>query len=134
MPYQEYPDGLYLASQRSAQKAGRSIRDHRHWKPARDCRRRRINPVVVHQLPPTIKADWLQNTGTWRILGKITDEPYAIARFRAAMANPRYDLFGHNCEHFARFVASGVRESRQLQAAGLSVALAALVISVATHE
>ena len=84
--------------------------------------------VVVHQTPPGIKADWLQHTGEWRVLGRITDEPFAVARYRAALANPKYDLFGHNCEHFARFVATGVRESKQLQAAAVVAGLATLVM------
>ena len=128
MPYQGLTDGLYLVMQRSPGKAvdhyGILDIGNRLAVGGADG----INPVVVHQTPPGIKADWLQHTGEWRVLGRITDEPFAIARYRAALANPKYDLFGHNCEHFARFVATGVRESKQLQAAAVVAGLAALVM------
>lgn len=128
MPYQGYLDGLYLVTQRSPGKAV----DHygildigdRLGVGGADG----INPVIVHQSPPGIKAEWLQHTGEWRVLGPITDEPYAIERYKAALANPKYDLFGHNCEHFARFVATGIRESKQLNAAAVVTGLAVLVM------
>ena len=126
MPYQGHADGLYLVVQKSptkgvdhygildiGNKLGVSGADG-------------VNPVVVHQSPPGIKAEWLQATGTWNIRGKITEEHFAIARLKAALANPAYDLFGHNCEHFARYVATGVRESTQLQAAAVVGGLATL--------
>jgi hypothetical protein len=34
---------------------------------------------------------------------------------RNSVGDANYDLFGNNCEHFARFVASGTKESKQLQ-------------------
>lgn len=128
MPYQGYLDGLYLLVQRSDGKGvdhygildiGNRIRhpqvDGRH-------------PIVIHQTPPSIRLDWLQDTGVWHTLGKITDEEYAIQRMVAAFSNPAYDLFGHNCEQFARYVATGVHESKQLQAFGFVGGLAALAI------
>jgi hypothetical protein len=60
------------------------------------------------------------------MLGPVTDEQFALQRLKVAAANPDYDLFGNNCEHFARFVATGVRESTQLRAAVVVVGLAAL--------
>ncbi len=71
--------------------------------------------------------EWLRDTGVWDVLGRISDEEDAIARLDEAAANPDYDLFGHKCEHFARYVAMGRRESIQLQGAGTVVGLAALV-------
>lgn len=124
MPYQGYPDGLYLVAQRSDAKGvdhygildiGNRIRH-----PWADY------PIIVHQAPPMVRIDWFQNTGVWRVLGKVTDEPYALRRLQAAAANPTYDLFGNNCEHFARFVATGVRESTQLQAAAVIVGMVTL--------
>ncbi len=128
MSYQGYPDGLYLVVQKSPTKGVDhygilDIGNNLEVTGADG-----INPVIVHQCPPGIRADWLQDTGTWNVLGKITDERYAIERYKAALANPTYDLFGHNCEHFARFVATGVRESTQLQAAGVVAGLAALAV------
>ncbi|HXG43406.1 MAG TPA: hypothetical protein VNJ71_01475 [Gemmatimonadales bacterium] len=73
-------------------------------------------PVVIHQTPPAIRVDWLEGTGVWLVLGKVLDEPGAIARIQASLQHRTYDLFGHNCEHFARFVTTGTRESHQLQA------------------
>jgi hypothetical protein len=55
------------------------------------------------------------------LLGKVIDEHGAIARINQALANPFYDLFGNNCEHFVRFVVSGKRESAQV-AVGLAAA------------
>ena len=43
------------------------------------------------------------------------DVPLLIARLREAWQNPCYDLLGNNCEHFARYIAYGKRESIQLQ-------------------
>jgi hypothetical protein len=134
VPYQNLADGLYLVTQRSAAKGvdhyGILDVGNRLRVPGADG----TNPVVVHQCPPGIRADWLQDTGAWEVLGRITDEPYAVARYHTALANPAYDLFGHNCEHFARFVATGVRESKQLQAAGWIAGLATLVIVASAEE
>lgn len=127
MPYQNLNDGLYLVRQKSAAKGvdhygildvGNRIK-HPQVIP--------VQPVVIHQRPPHIQLDWLQNTGEWMILGVITDEADAITRMNEAVENPNYDLFGHNCEHFARFVATGKRESTQIQVAVVLVGLAALV-------
>lgn len=128
MFYQGYPDGLYLVVQKSPTKGVDHYGILDIGNNLEVTGADRINPVIVHQCPPGIRADWLQDTGTWNVLGKITDERYAIERYKAALANPAYDLFGHNCEHFARFVATGVRESTQLQAAGVVAGLAALAV------
>ena len=127
MPYQGFDDGLYLVAQKSE---GKGV-DHygildignriRHF--AIDG----VNPVIIHQTPPTIRIDWFQNTGAWRVLGKVTDEPFAIQRLHAALANPNYDLFGNNCEHFARFVATGARVSTQIRAGVVVAGLIAFV-------
>ena len=128
MPYQGHPDGLYLLVQRSEEKGvdhyGILDIGNRIGGPHVDGR----HPVVIHQTPPSIRLDWLQGTGIWRVLGKITDEGHAIRRMRIAFLNPAFDLFGHNCEQFARFVATGVNESTQLQAIGFVVGLTALAI------
>lgn len=132
MPYQGYPDGLYLVVQKSTAKGvdhyGILDIGNRLGVQGADG----INPVIVHQRPPNIKAEWLQSTAAWNLLGRIPDEQYAIMRYRAALADPAYDLFGHNCEHFARFVATGVRESKQLQAAG-AIAVCATLVFVALN-
>lgn len=86
-------------------------------------------PVVVHQTPPKARADWFEGTGTWQVLGRITDEAYALNRMREALRTPHYNLFGNNCEHFARYVATGKRESTQVQGAVVMVGLAALTVA-----
>lgn len=132
MPYQGHPDGLYLLRQRSHTKGVDhygilDIGPRLHYQ-------QYLQPVVIHQTPPSIRCDWLQNTGEWTILGKIEDEAAAIARIHEALANPGYDLFGNNCEHFARFIASGRRESTQLQAAVVMAGAAALAVVVIRSE
>lgn len=127
MPYQQYSDGLYLLKQRSQAKPvdhyGILDVGNRLGIP-------QVNgllPVVVHQRPPSVTISWLQDTGSWTVLAKITDESDALQRMRAALQNPDYDLFGHNCEHFARYVATGRKESTQLQAIGVVAGLAAII-------
>ncbi|HEY9032115.1 MAG TPA: hypothetical protein VIM93_12195 [Kangiella sp.] len=123
MPYQNLEDGLYLIEQ-SSDKNGIPIKHYgvldvgnilQH--PAIDG----THPIVVHQTPPNIRADFLGNTGTWSVLGKVTDLSGAIERVKEAIKNPAYDLFGNNCEHFARFVAMGRRYSSQVFWGGAAV-------------
>jgi hypothetical protein len=93
-----------------------------------------VNPIVVHQSPPAIKFDLLQNTGGWFIVCKIEDEAAAIARLKFALRDPAYRLFWHNCQHLANFVAFGVRESKQLQKAGWVAGLAIMAIVAFTDD
>ena len=126
MPYGNLQDGLYLLRQ-PAQKPGL------HHYGILDVGNRIDHPevqgqqpVVIHQTPPRVRLDWLQDTGHWERHRRITDEAGAIRRISQAFMSPHYDLFGNNCEHFARYVATGVRESTQLQAAGFVAGLAVL--------
>lgn len=130
MPYEGLEDGLYLLKQASRGKGvdhygvldvGNRLRDPRVNYP---------HPVVIHQTPPSIQMDWLQNTGQWTVVGRIEDEVGALERLQAAFEDPAYDLFGNNCEHFARYVSTGIRESTQLQAAVAVTALAVAAIAV----
>jgi hypothetical protein len=128
VPFQNYNDGLYLVKQRSQNKPGiehYGILDigNRLGHPKADG----INPTVVHQTPPQLRVDWLAGTGNWEVLGKITDEQMARQRVKQAANQPHYDLFGHNCEQFARFIATGKHESTQFQSAAV-IGLAALAI------
>ena len=126
MPYQRLIDGLHLLKQKSQAKGA----DHYGILDVGNrLRQPNVNgtqPVVIHQTPPSIRLDWLQNTGQWQVLGKITDEVAAIVRINEAAARPDYDLFANNCEHFARYVATGTKESTQLQAVVIVSGLAAL--------
>jgi hypothetical protein len=62
-------------------------------------------------------------------MGHITDEDDAVHRIRRANEDPQYSLLGHNCEHFARYVATGRRESHQVQIIGVIAGLAALAFA-----
>lgn len=129
MPYQGYEDGLYLVKQKSIDKGvdhyGILDIGNRIHHPNVDG----INPVLIHQTPPHIKLDWLQDTGAWDVQGKITDEKMAIERIKHALKDPAYNLLGNNCEHFSRFVATGKRESTQVQAVVAMAGLAVIAIA-----
>lgn len=130
MPYQGFSDGLYLIKRRSSEKGvdhygvldiGNRIRH-----PQVDG----INPVVIHKGANGNQIDWFQNTGIWETVSKVIDESGAIARLSEALKDPNYDLFGNNCEHFARFITTGKKESTQIQAAVMVVGLAVLTALV----
>jgi len=61
-------------------------------------------------------------------LKKIADERDAVRRLLAACENPAYSVVGNNCEHFARYIATGVRESHQVQLIGFIGAIFGLVL------
>jgi hypothetical protein len=122
MPYQNLADGLYLLRQWSPEKGvwhfgildvGNRIKNK--------AIRRGSEPIVIHQTPPTLKMEWLHETGAWEVLGRISDEKIARVRIKEAANTPMYDLFANNCQHFATFIATGVRQSTQVQA-GLAIA------------
>ncbi len=91
-------------------------------------------PLIIHQTPPQIRLDRLADTGDWKVLSKITDESDAISRINRAIENSAYDLFGNNCEHFARYVATGRRESTQLQFAGVFITLTLMLLFIAVSS
>lgn len=129
MPAQGHSDGLYMV-RRPADKLGwhfgiAVIGNRFSLRNARPG-----HPMVFHQRPPRIALDRLEDTGPWFEVQRITDEWSAIQRINLAYQNPTYNLFGNNCEHFARYVATGKRESKQLQTVVLVVSLAALIIYV----
>ena len=134
MPYNGFRNGLYLIKQKAQMKG--ILVDHYGILDIGDRLNLRPNggqPVVFHQTPPRIRTDWLANTGNWVVLGRINDERYAIARINKALENDKYDLFGNNCEHFARFVATGRRESTQLIGAVVILGLVVLTVMIAKH-
>jgi hypothetical protein len=134
MPYRGYPDGLYFAVQPTSRKR---VRHYGIVDIGNRCRIQGVDgagPMVLHQSPPAIRIDRLRDTGGWFLLCKIEDESAAISRINAALHDPSYKLFWHNCEHFARFVAFNVRESKQLQAAGWVVGFTALTIASFNDE
>lgn len=132
MPYQGLQDGLYLVVQHSPEKGV----DHYGVLDVGNNLRylTAIEPVVVHQSPPAIRADWLSATGAWQVADRIVDTAAALVRLRAALENPSYDVLGNNCEHFARYVAYGKRESGQVQGAVVVVGLIGLLIFAIRSE
>lgn len=118
MPFQNFSDGFYLLRQKSVSKGvdhyGIMDVGNRLQLPEVPYG---SQPVIIHQTPPSIRLDWLESTGTWEVLGRINDEQLALGRIREAVKNPKYALFSNNCEQFARFIATGRRESQQVNAA-----------------
>lgn len=130
MPYQNLPDTLYLIRQPS----GKFGVDHYGILDVGNVLNQRTvigdHPVVIHQTPPRVRMDWLQNTGTWVIEGHVEPgqlQP-AIARVSIALQNQEYDFFSNNCEQFARFIVEGNKYSTQLQAVSIVATLVALPI------
>ena len=134
MPYHDCADGLYFAVQRSAAKGfdhyGIVDIGNRRRAPSVD----NLHPVVLHQRPPGITADWLRDTGNWQLMHRIEDEAVALERLGIALTDPAYPALRHNCEHFARWVAFGVWESKQLQVVGWIASLSMLVITAFNDE
>lgn len=116
MPFQGHEDGLYLIKQ-DAVKDGIRV-DHYGILDIGNTLLHEgadgSHPIVLHQTPPRLRIDWLQNTGTWTVLGRIIDVEGAKSRIQEAAQNPDYNLFGNNCEHFARFVAFSHNHSTQI--------------------
>jgi len=85
--------------------------------------------ATVMQLGPTgtRSAVWTEGD-RWEVLAQAGNERAALGRL-AAQLEGRYALMSSNCEHFAREVVTGVRESRQVQGAVLVGVLAAIVIA-----
>jgi hypothetical protein len=91
-------------------------------------------PVILQLTPMGVQAAWLHGTGAWLVLYEVDDEMSAVARIRQAMSTPCYDLFGNNCEHFARYVATGKRESSQVQTAVVVAGVIGLIALAASRR
>jgi hypothetical protein len=85
-------------------------------------------PVIYHMTTRGIRAE-IMGPETWsvNIGAPIQDLEGAKLRIQLTQYNPDYDLLSNNCEHFVNFVATGKKESKQVQVAGLFVAIGALV-------
>lgn len=129
MSYQEFENGLYLASRATNKYGGLAqhfavidvgdVLGYSHF--------RQDYPVVYHLVYPQLETEPL--SGEWHILGKAEDLFQAKQRFLYALNNPQYDFLNNNCEQFARYVVSGKRYSGQLIGVGV-VLTAALVIAI----
>ena len=80
--------------------------------------------MVWHQHPTGLRVDPFQQH-EWLVGARIVDEDGARNRLQAAKRSPLYDLFGNNCEHFARLIATGSRKSVQV---GLAIGVATAVV------
>jgi hypothetical protein len=86
-----------------------------------------IQPCVIHHMPDGIKVEPIVPNEKWEVIEPIVDEPGAKQRILEALKTPEYDLLGNNCEHFSRFVASGKKESRQVQFIVLALGVAVFI-------
>ena len=121
--------GLYLITQKCANKGldHYAILDVGNRFGYRDVNPR--CPVIFHQTPPHPRRELAIGTGSWQILTKILDESHAWDRLNEACTNPHYNALNNNCEHFARYVATGTRESHQVQVVGVLAAIVGLVLA-----
>ena len=129
MPFQGLPDGLYCLKRPSTMNAlvdhfgildvGNRIA-HPHVNQG--------HPILIEMTPPRLKASYFQGPEIWTNLGLIRDETQAIHQVRILSKNPDYHWFENNCEHFARGVATGRRESKQIQGGVIAAGLATLVL------
>lgn len=88
-----------------------------------------FNQATTMQLLPTgIHVEAWTEGDRWEVLAQAGDARAALARL-AALLEERYALLSANCEHFAREVVTGVRESRQVQGLAVVGLLAALIIA-----
>jgi hypothetical protein len=86
-----------------------------------------IEPCVIHQMPDGIKVEPIKAQEKWEVVEPIVDEQGAKRRIHEALKTPHYDLLGNNCEHFSRFIASGKKESKQVQFIGLAFGVAVFI-------
>jgi hypothetical protein len=128
MFYEGFSKGFYLIKQKSQSKGkidhyGILDVGNTMGFPEVDSR----HPIVIHQTPPKITVNRLDQTGNWKVMGKITDERDAKKRIYIASRNPVYNLFSNNCEHFARYIAYKKSESMQIQTTFILLGLVVLV-------
>ena len=88
---------------------------------------------VIHKTNIGVHAD-TYFVSEWEIVEKIRDDqiPFAIFRTRLTL-NDRYKVLSGNCEHFARFVTTGKKESSQVQNV-MALSVIGAVIYCATRE
>jgi hypothetical protein len=73
-------------------------------------------PVVIHKTNQPGRHCDSFNSYEWERVEKIPDVYLARVLYRARISwNDPYDLFLDNCEHWARYIATGKKESTQVQ-------------------
>ena len=86
--------------------------------------------VVYHQTAEKgFTYEYISSPSPWTIIGRVRNENLMDARSRLinASTEPNYDLWGNNCEHFARYVASGEKTSSQLNGCLAVTGLVAII-------
>lgn len=118
MPYEGIADGLYLAKQPGAKVKGIRVTHFGIIDVGNTLDHPQVNtdlgPTVFHQTPPRIRFQYVGAFAPWEIVGEITDIEAARARIAEAWRDPEYELLGNNCEHVAKYVATGIRASGQV--------------------
>ena len=72
-------------------------------------------PKVIHKTNLGVHADPFEPF-SWERIEKMSESDIRLAVLRTKISmNDAYDLLLDNCEHFARFVITGIKESSQIQ-------------------
>jgi hypothetical protein len=76
---------------------------------------------LIHLTEQGIRKEVLGDLPEWTLLFEVPSDQIGNAelRLREALRNPFYHLFWNNCEQFARYVATGAKESTQLHVVGM---------------
>lgn len=82
---------------------------------------------VIHKDNKKVVADDYDAL-SWQVIHKMPENeiPLAIIRTKQTL-NESYNLLSNNCEHFARYVTTGKKESSQIQVLGVLAVSAALI-------
>lgn len=91
-------------------------------------------PMVIHQAPPSLQLDTVEASGPWTIVARSSDLTMSYLAFWQAAQAPNYNALFNNCEHFARAVVLGNRESVQVQQALVIGAVAVALIGLTRSE
>jgi hypothetical protein len=84
-------------------------------------------PIVAELNSTGIQVDWHEG-GFWTVHFQVAPEEELQVLWRlerTCAADPDYALWDRNCEQFARWITTGVWESKQLQTVGVLAAVAA---------
>ena len=119
MPSQGYPDGIFLV-RRQSELPGIA---HYGVMDIGNCLNLYVTegsiPVVIDLTQAGIALRSTLDITPWELMGQAEDEQAAAARLWEAIEDKTYRVLSNNCEHFARMVVGGIRESKQLQAYSL---------------
>jgi hypothetical protein len=89
-----------------------------------------FRPVVVHQTPPRITVESVDERTQWIVVQTITDVAAAKARLIAAQQDSTYRVVDNNCEQFVWFIATGEKKSPQISGYATAAVFAGAVTLV----